>query len=141
MATFTKFNQFVQDLTNGKHNLGSDNLKLALSNTAPVATNQVFTDITEITAQNGYTAGGTQATQVSNTQTSGTDVLKLNNVTFTASGGSFGPFRYIVMYNSTQTSPNHPLVAFWDFGSATTITNGNSFQVQFDATNGVLQLA
>ena len=59
MATFNKFNQFVQDLANGKHNLGSNSLNVMLTNTAPVATNQVLTDLTEITAGNGYTAGGT----------------------------------------------------------------------------------
>ena len=88
MATFNKFNQFVQDLANGKHNLGSNSLNVMLTNTAPVATNQVLTDLTEITAGNGYTAGGTTAAFVSGSQTSGTYKLVLSNVTFTASGGS-----------------------------------------------------
>jgi hypothetical protein len=141
MATPSKFNIFVLDVSNGKHNLGSDNLKVALSNVAPVATNAVFADITEIAAGNGYTAGGTQATLVSNTQTSGTQKLILNNVTFTASGGAIATFRYVVLYNSTQTTPLKPLIAWIDYGAAQSVTTGNSFQVQFDAANGVLQLA
>ena len=141
MAAFNKFNIFVLDVSNGKHNLGSDNLKVMLTNTAPVATNAVLADITEITAGNGYSAGGTQATLVSNTQTSGTEKLILNNVTFTASGGSIGPFRYCVLYNSTQASPVKPLIGWYDYGTNLTVTAGNSFQVQFDAANGVLQLA
>lgn len=141
MAAFNKFNIFVLDLSNGKHNLGADNLKVMLTNTAPVATSAILTDITEIAAGNGYTAGGTQATLVSNTQTSGTEKLILNNVTFTASPISIAPFRYAVLYNSTQTSPVKPLIGYYDYGTNLTITAGNSFTVQFDGTNGVLTLA
>jgi hypothetical protein len=138
MASFNKFNAFVADVSNKVHNLGSDTLKIMLTNTAPAATNAVKTDITEITAGNGYTAGGGQATLVSSSQSSGTYALKLNNVTFTASSGSIGPFRYCVLYNSTPASGN--LIGFYDYGTNLTITAGNSFAVQFDAVNGVLTL-
>src|SRR3977135_674237 len=106
MATFNKFNAFVADVANKVHNLGADTLKVMLTNTAPVATNAVKTDITEIAAGNGYTAGGTQATLVSSSQTGGTYALKLNNVTYTATSGAIGPFRYCVLYNSTPASGN-----------------------------------
>jgi len=139
MAAFNKFNQFVADVANKVHNLGSDTLKVMLSNTAPAATNAVKADITEIAAGNGYTAGGTQATLVSSAQAGGTYALKLSNVTFTASAGSIGPFRYCVLYNATPASGN--LIGWYDYGTALTVTAGNSFQVQFDGTNGVLQLA
>ena len=139
MATFNKFNAFVADVANKVHNLGSDTLKVMLTNTAPTAANAVKTDITEISAGNGYTAGGTQATLVSSTQSGGTYTLKLNNVTFTASARSIGPFRYCVLYNATPASGN--LIGFYDYGTNLTVTAGNSFQVQFDAVNGVLQLA
>ena len=139
MATFNKFNAFVADVANKVHNLGADTLKVMLTNTAPVATNAIKTDITEIAAGNGYSAGGTAATLVSSAQSGGTYTLKLNNVTFTASVGSIGPFRYAVLYNSTPVNGN--LVGYWDYGTNLTVTAGNSFQVQFDATNGVLQLA
>ena len=138
MASFNKFNAFVADIANKVHNLGSDTLKVMLSNTAPTAANAVKTDITEIPAGNGYSAGGTQATLVSSSQSSGTYALKLNNVTFTASAGSIGPFRYCVLYNATPASGN--LIGYYDYGTALTVTAGNSFQVQFDPANGVLQL-
>lgn len=141
MATFNKFNQFVEDLAKKVHNLNSDTLKVALSNTAPIATNAVFADITEITAQNGYSAGGSAATFSSGAQTSGTYKLVLNDVTFTASGGSFGPFRYVVLYNSTPTSPLKPLIGYYDYGTGITITSGNSFTVDLDQVNGALALA
>jgi len=141
MATFNKFNQFAEDIAKKVHNLNSDTLKVALSNTAPVATNAVFADITEITAQNGYSAGGATATFTSGAQTSGSYKLVLVDTTITASGGNFGPFRYVVLYNSTQTSPNKPLIGYYDYGTNLTVTSGNSFTVDFDGTNGVLTLA
>ena len=88
MASYNKFNCFVEDLAEQVHNLQSDTLKVALTNTLPVATNTVFANITEIAAGNGYTAGGTTATVSSSAQTSGTYKLVLNDVTFTASGGA-----------------------------------------------------
>lgn len=140
MATFNKFNQFVEDLAKKVHNLNSDVIKIGLTNTLPVNTNTVYANITEIAAGNGYSAGGTQATFVSGAQTAGTYKLTLNDVTFTASGGSFGPFRYAVLYNDTPTSPADPLIGWWDFGSNVTLTSGNSFLVDLDGTNGVLTL-
>jgi hypothetical protein len=141
MAAFNKFNAFVENLSEKVHNLQSDTLKVMLTNTAPSATNAVFADLTEISAGNGYTAGGTTATQSSSAQTSGTYKLVLADVTFTASGGSIGPFRYAVLYNDTPTSPADPLIGYWDYGTALTLTSGNSFTVDFDASAGVLTLA
>jgi hypothetical protein len=142
MAAANKFNIFVKDLAEKKHDLSNDNLKIELSNTAPVATNAVYADISgnEVANGNGYTTGGTQATLVSSSQTSGTYTLKLNNVVFTATG-SVGPFRYATLYNTTQTTPLKPLILYWDYGSSVTLQNGDTFTVAFDATNGVLQIA
>ncbi len=141
MAAFNKFNQFVEDLAKKVHNLNADTLKVMLTDAAPLATNAVKADITEITAGNGYPAGGTQATFSSGAQTSGTYKLVLNDVTFTAAGGSFGPFRYAVLYNDTPASPLKPLIGYWDYTTTVTITNGNSFLVDLDQVNGVLTLA
>lgn len=141
MATFNKFNQFVEDLAEKVHNLGSDTLKVALTNSAPSASNTVFANITEISSGNGYTAGGTAATISSSAQTSGTYKLVLADVVFTASGGSIGPFRYAVLYNDTPTSPADPLIGWYDYTTNVTITAGNTFTVDFDPTNGVIQIA
>ena len=139
MASFNKFNAFVADVANKVHNLGADTLKIMLTNTAPAATNAIKTDITEIAAGNGYSAGGTAVTITASSQSSGTYKLVGNNVTFTAAGGTIGPFRYCVLYNATAASGN--LIGWYDYGTALSVTSGNSFQVQFDAVNGVLQLA
>jgi len=141
MATFNKFNAFVEHLAEGVHNLQSHTLKVMLTNTAPVATNSVRADLTEIAAGNGYTAGGTAASVTSSAQTSGTYKLVLGDVVITASGGSIGPFRYAVLYNDTPTSPADPLIGYWDYGSALTLANGESITWDADPTTGVLTLA
>lgn len=140
MATPQKFNQFVEYAMEGVMNLGSDALKIALTNSAPVNTNTVLANITQIGAGNGYSSGGTQATTSSSAQTSGTYKLTLADVTFTASGGPLGPFRYAVLYDDTPTSPADPLIAWVDYGAALTLTDGETFTVDFSNTNGALTL-
>jgi hypothetical protein len=139
MATFNKFNQFVADVANKVHNLGSDSLKILLTNTAPTSSNAVKADLTEISAGNGYTAGGNTAALTSSSQAAGLYKLILANpATWTAAGGSIGPFRYAVLYNSTAASGN--LIGYWDYGSAVTLAVGETFTTTLDATNGCLQL-
>lgn len=141
MAAASKFNAFVENVAEKVHNLASDTLKNMLTNSAPAAANSVFADLTEISAGNGYTAGGTTATQSSSAQSSGTYKLVLGDVTFTASGGSIGAFRYTALYNDTPTSPADPLVLSWDYGTNLTLTTGNSFTVDYDGSAGVLTIA
>lgn len=138
MATFNKFNSFVEALAEKVHNLGSDTLKVMLTNTAPVAGNSVKADLTEISAGNGYTAGGATASITSSSQTGGTYKLVLADVTFTATG-AVGPFRYAVLYNDTAT--NKELIGWVDYGSSLTLANGETFTVDFSASNGVLTIA
>lgn len=138
MASFNKFNAFVENLAEGVFDLGSDTLKVALTNTLPDATDSTFSDITEISAGNGYTAGGTQATVSSSGQTGGTYKLVLADVTFTASSGSIGPFRYFVLYDDTAASDQ--LIGWWDYGSAVTLNDGESITWDADPSNGVLTI-
>ena len=137
MATYTKFHQFVQDLTGKVHDLfgtaGStaDTCKVYLSNDAPVvATDATKTDVTEITNQNGYTAPVSVANV--GTRSSGTVTMQGTSLTITASGGTVGPFQYVVLYNDTPTSPADPLIAYWDYGSALTLQDGESFSIKFN---------
>lgn len=132
MADLTKFYILPEHLAGGVHNLGTDVLKIALTNTAPDATaDTVFADIAEISAGNGYTAGGATVTITASGQTGGTYSLTGNDVTFTASGGSIGPFRYPVLYNSSAA--NDEVIGFWDFGSSITLADGKTFTVDFSA--------
>ncbi len=141
MAAFNKFNSFVEHLAEKVHNLGSDTLKVMLTNAAPSASNTVKADLTDIGAGNGYTAGGTAVTVTSSAQSGGTYKLVGNDIVFTAAGGSIGPFRYAVLYNDTPTSPADPLIGFWDYGSNVTLADTESLTVDFNGTDGILQLA
>lgn len=136
MATFNKFNSFVANLGLKVYNLNTDTLKVMLTNTAPVATNTVKADITEISAGSGYTAGGTAVGSNAYSQTAGVAKLTGNDVVFTASGGSIGPFRYAVLYDDTAS--NDELIGWWDYGSSVTLTSGGTLTVDFSAVNGIL---
>lgn len=138
MAVFTKFYPFIEYLAEGAFNLGSDTLKVMLTNTVPVNTNGIKADLTEISAGFGYAAGGTAAGISSSVQTAGTYKLTLADVVFTAAGGSIGPFQYAVLYDDTSASDK--LIGWWDYGSAVTIGSGETFTVDFDSSSGVLQL-
>jgi hypothetical protein len=135
MASFNKFQAFVADIANKVHNLGSDQLMVALSNTAPVATNTLLTNITEIT----YTFLSTRViTLTSSTQSAGLYKLILTNLVLTSTGGATGPLRYIVLYNNTAASKN--LIGWYDYGSSITLADGETLTISFDATNGVISL-
>ena len=139
MATYNKFNSFVEAMAEKAHNLGADTLKVALTNTAPSASNTVLADITQIANGNGYTTGGSTTTQSSSAQTSGTYKLVLGDVVFTASGGPMGTFQWSVLYNDTATSDE--LIGYWDYGSAVSLADGETFTWDADPTNGVLTVA
>lgn len=141
MATYNKHQVFVENVMEKVHNMGADTLKWLLTNTAPTAANAVKADLTEISAGNGYTAGGHAPTISSSAQISGTYKLVLADVTITAGGGTIGPFRYAELYNDTPTSPADPLIGWYDYGSSITLADGESFVIDADPTNGVIQLA
>lgn len=130
MAAFNKFEIFTEDLAEKVHDLNLDTLKVYLSNTAPVATNTVKANIAEITAQNGYPAGGSDTTNATS-RSGGTTSITGTDVVWTASGGSFGPFRYVILYNDTPTAPADPLIGWWDYGSSISINDGETFTVDF----------
>ena len=135
MATFNKFQDFSEQLARGTQNFASDTYKVALTNVAPVATNTAFANITEISAGNGYTAGGT-ATTISISETTGTTTVSGTQVVFTASGGTMATFQYVVLYNDTTTTPvNKPLVGWWDYGSPVSLADTETFTVKFSNTS------
>lgn len=137
MATFNKFNAFVENVAEGVHNLQTGQLVVALTNTLPTSANSVLADISQITYTNLSSRNITTSTSA---QTAGTYKLVLTDIVLTATG-AVGPFRYVVIYNDTPTSPADPLIGWYDYGSSISLANGETFTVDFDATNGVLTLA
>jgi hypothetical protein len=136
MATYTKFNQFAQDKNHGVHNLSTNQLVVALTNVAPVATNAVLADLTQVAYTNLSTRNLTTS---SSAQTSGTYKLVIADLTLTSTGGTTGPFRYVAVYNDTPTSPADPLICWFDYGSAITLAAGETLTLDFDGTNGLFQ--
>lgn len=143
MATFNKFQNFVQDLCDGVHSLSANQIEIYLSNAAPSASlDAVKADLAEISTGNGYT--GPQDTQNTGAESAGTYTLTGTKVVITASGGTVGPFQYVVLQNTTPTSPLDPLIGWWDYGTALTLQSGETFSVKFnnsETTGTILTVA
>ena len=146
MATFNKLNGFVEHLSEGVHNLGSNQIVVALSNTAPGSETTpptgstaacILANVTQVSYTN---CSSRNVTTSASEQTSGTYKLTLTDLVLTASG-SVGPFRYVYLYNDTPSSPADPLIGYYDYGSSITLANGETFTIDFDGSNGVLTLA
>lgn len=139
-STFTFFHDFAEQLGKGVHDFSSHTFKAALTNTAPTAaTDDELADITQIAATGGYTAGaggGYTLDSVVWAQSSNVAKLTIADEAITASGGSVGPFRYVVIYNDTSTGDK--LIGYLDYGSALTLADGELLTLDFDATNGLL---
>ena len=136
MAVYSKYGDFTEQLCRGVHNFGSHTFKVALSNGTPDATHTGLANISELTTANGYTAGGITTT-MGISETGGTTTVTSTDVTWTATGSGI-TFRYAALYNDTATSPADALVAYWDNGSSTTVTSGNTITIDFGATTFTL---
>ena len=142
MASFNKFNCFCLDLANALHDMKTGTIqiyRIYLTNTAPVATDTVYNMPADLPTGNGYSAGGASVGSIAGFQISGTfRFIGASDPVWTAAGGSIGPFRYAVLYNAT--SATRPLMGWWDYGTAITLTNGNMFTVDTDQVNGMLTI-
>lgn len=136
----TKIDKFALNVGSKVFNLASDQIKVALTNTAPtVATDGVYTDIVSpIVATNLSGATPFNITTTSFLQTTGTAKLILADLTLTATG-AVGPFQYVVLYSDTAT--NKELIGFYNYGSAVTLAAADTFKVDFDGSAGVLTIA
>lgn len=138
MATYNKHNQFTKDLVDGVHDFDGHTFKVVLTNSAPTSANTILSNLTQISNGNGYTTGGA-ATTITTSTSSGTAKVVGSDVTWTASG-AVGPLRYADLYNDTPSSPLDPLISWWDYGSSISLAATETFTVDFDATNGILQI-
>lgn len=142
-STLTKFQDFAEQVLKAKHDFSSHTFKAVLTNTAPNVANTVLADITQISTGGGYTSGaggGVTLSSVVLSETGGVAKVTIADNVITASGGSIGPFRYVVLYNDSATSPADALIGYLDYGSAITLADGESLTLDFDGTNGVLTL-
>ena len=129
MATYGKFNQTVEDWQEGVYTASTDQFTVALTTnaSAPVATNSVLADLTEISYTN---LSARDLTTSSSGQTTGTFTLLFTDLVLTASG-AVATFRHVVIYDNTPTSPADPLLARYDFGSDLTLASGETLTIDF----------
>lgn len=137
MAAFNKVNVYSFDKVRGRHDWSSHVYKALLTNTAPTTATAVKADLTDIAAANGYPAGGMTLDSITLSTSGLITKCTIADETLTASGGPIGPFRYVVVYNDTQTVPAKPVVGWYDYGSSITLADGEPFLIDFDAVNGV----
>ncbi len=129
-SSYNKFQDFAEQLVEGVHDFDAHTFKVYLSNATPSASaDAVKADLAEISAGNGYSAGGATTT-ITTSESAGTMTVQGTEVVFTASGGSIGPFQYAVLYNDTSASDN--LISWFDYGSALTLADGESLTVKFN---------
>jgi len=133
MAAYNKIEGFVGYLTTKIIDCNADQWDVYLSNTTPSASaDNVKADLAAITEENNYAEADAQNTS---SEASGTATIVGVDIVFTASGGTFGPFRYVVIFDETVSSPVvDPLIAWWDYGSAITPADGETFTVDFGAS-------
>lgn len=142
MASFTKLNGFVENLAEKVFNLGSDQLVIAISNTAPGSEGTPPTgatsacklsNVTQITYTN---LSSRNVTTSSSAQSAGTYNLVLTDLVLTATG-AVGPMRYFYLYDDTAT--NDELIGYWDYGSSISLATGETVTVDFSSST--VQLA
>jgi hypothetical protein len=140
MASYNKFQQFAEDVLKGVHNLTSDatctlTVALTAAANAPVATNSVLANLTQISYTN---LSSRVITGVTAEHTTGTVTITADDLVLTASG-AVATFRYVVIYNDDPTSPADPLICWFDYGSDVTLASGETFTLDF--TGGLATLA
>ena len=145
MAIFVKINDFTEHTAEKVHNLGADQLVIALSNTAPASElsnptadgNGVLANVTQIDYINLSSRNITTSTSA---QTGGTYKLVCADLVLTASG-AVGPFRYVYIYNDVPVTPADPLIGLYDYGQSISLANGDTFTIDWDSAQGVLTIS
>lgn len=144
MATYNKHQDYVEQVNKAVHNWSTHTFKAVFCNTAPTAANTILADLTQISTAGGYTAGaggGLALDSVTLSEASGTAKVVIADEVFTATGASVGPLRYVDIYNDSATTPVDALVCWYDYGSSITLLDTETFTIDFDATNGLWQMA
>jgi len=131
-SAFNKFEDFAEQIGLGVHDLNTDAVMAMLTNTAPIASNATYADISgnELTNGAGYTTGG-EDIQNLYTESGGVGTMTATDVVWTATA-SMGPFQYVALYNDTAGSKN--LVGWYDYGSEVTLADTETFTLDFGAS-------
>ena len=142
MATYNKIADFVEHVNEKVHDMSSDQLVVALSNTAPASETGtlptaegggVLANVTQIAYTNLSSRNIT--TSSSAQSPAGTYNLTLNDLTLSATG-TVAQFRYVYVYNDAPASPLDPLICYFDYGSALDLTSGESLTIDWGSDGG-----
>lgn len=141
MVAFNKVDTLTLELGTEGHQLATDALKIALTNTAPTAASTIWStgSFPAPAAANNYTAGGNAITTTSFLQTSGVAKLILADTVFTATAGGIGPFQYAILYNTSSSAANK-IIGWYNYGSSITLADTETFTVDFDPSTGALTI-
>lgn len=141
MATFVVTHEFANYLATKEVDVLADTFKAVITNSAPSqAGNQTLSDLTQIAATGGYAA--VTLANVTYAETgAGSGIWEFSSDPFawTASGADFATGRYVYIYDDTATTPDDPLVGYFDYGTTFIVTDGNSFTVTPGA-NGIARV-
>jgi hypothetical protein len=119
------------------------NLYIALitSAAAPTVDTNTFSELTEIAAGNGYTAGGISLSRNSTDFDTLTEddsgnlaLIQIRDVVWTASGGSLpgsgNGARYAILTDDNGTQGSRQVIAYWDLTSDRTVSSGQTLTLQ-----------
>ena len=120
------------------HNLSTNTLKLAFTDTAPTTATHLYSNIVSPLDLTNM-ATSVSLTSVVFTQTTGTAKLGAATWTGTSQTGNFGPFRYVVLYNDSATNKN--VIGWWDYAAELTLNGVNADQFVITFPSGILQNA
>lgn len=138
MATYNKFNAAIEDIFEKTHDMDSDQWEIALATVGNAPTAGMATALSNLTQISYTNLSARTVTTTSGAQTSGTYKLVLADLVLTASG-AVATFREVVLFNQTATSPTDAMLAWWEHTADVTLANTDTFTIDFDGTNGVLQ--
>lgn len=116
-------------------------LALVTSATAPQQDINTFSELTEIAAGNGYTAGGYQLTPGATDFDTWTEddtndlaLIQLKDITWSASGGpipaSGSGARHAVLLDDNATPANREVLAWFDLVSDRSVSDGQDLTLQ-----------
>lgn len=136
---FNKFQNAVEDILKGVHDFSADNINIALTNTAPSATDLILSSISQIINGGGYTQGGYLLVNRALTEVTGTAKFDADDLTITATGAAIAEWQYAVIYNATAVGG--PLLGWYDYNAKLNLAQDESVTVRLDAANGMFSLA
>ena len=118
---------FEPNLNNAQHDFDADVFKFALTSVLPTVGMTQFNSGTSTppSPANGYTTNGHTAS-VSDT---GGVVSLDTDVVVTATAGGIGAFQYVILYNSSSTTPTNAVIGWYDYGSSISMAVGETFTI------------